>query len=242
LARGVYEGMFEQSMLLSSAPGKKAGALAASLGAQTLAVGTLLLLPLLYTDRLPFVQLQLPTFMPSPPPPEHPKSEPTPRTRPGVRIGHVFTVPTAIPPLNTQPEIIDTAPGLPDRIDPGSPVPLALNMIFTHVIPPPPQVIEPAPSAPVSVTSEIQSAKLMRKVIPVYPRMAIIAHISGTVRLIGKVGTDGTVQQIQVVSDPALLVQAALDAVRQWVYRPTLLHGKPVEVVAPIDVTFNLSQ
>src|SRR5205809_4052809 len=75
-ARGVYEGMFEQSMLLSSAPGKKAGALAASLAAQSFALGTLLLIPLIYTDRLPFAQLQLPTFLPPPPRPELPKTEP----------------------------------------------------------------------------------------------------------------------------------------------------------------------
>ena len=84
-------------MLLSSAPGKKAGALAASLAAQTLAVGTLLLIPLLYTDRLPFTQIQLPTFLPSPPPPEPVKPEPTQRRRPVERIWHPFTAPTSIP-------------------------------------------------------------------------------------------------------------------------------------------------
>jgi protein TonB len=98
------------------------------------------------------------------------------------------------------------------------------------------------PSKPITVTSDVQAAKLIRKVIPVYPRLAIAAHISGTVRLIGMVATDGTVQQIRVVSGPALLVEAALDAVRQWVYRPTTLSGKPVEVIAPIDVIFTLSQ
>ena len=92
------------------------------------------------------------------------------------------------------------------------------------------------------MTSDIQSAKLIRKVVPVYPRIAIAARISGTARLMGRVGVDGTVQQIQVVSGPPLLVQAALDAVRKWLYRPTLLNGKPVEVIAPIDVIFNLSQ
>ena len=66
-------------MLLSSAPGKKAGALAASLAAQTVAIGTLLLIPLLYTDRLPFAQLQLPIFLPALPRPEVSKTQPAPR-------------------------------------------------------------------------------------------------------------------------------------------------------------------
>jgi protein TonB len=237
--------MFEQSMLLPSAPGKKAGALAASLAAQTLAVGTLLLIPLLYTDRLPFAQLQLPTFLPPAPPPAPVKPEVVSHLRRVPRIWNPLTVPRTIPPLNTRPEIIDDTPALLAGIDSGAFLPPTLGTVFSRVIPPPPpapRVTEPAPSKPITVTSDVQAAKLIRKVIPVYPRLAIAAHISGTVRLLGMVATDGTVQQIRVVSGPALLVEAALDAVRQWVYRPTMLSGKPVEVIAPIDVIFTLSQ
>ena len=229
-------------MLLSSAPGKKAGALAVSLSAQTLGVGTLLLIPLLYTDQLPFVQLQIPTFLPAAPPP--PETEPVVRTNARVRAGTVFTAPTRIPPLNTQPEPIDNAPEPLGRIDVGPIVPLGPSVIFTQVIPPPPLpvVIEPAPSKPITVTSDIQSAKLLRKVIPVYPQFAIMARVSGTVHLLGTIGKDGMIEQLQVVSGPPLLVQAAVEAVRQWVYRPTMLNGKPVEVIAPIEVIFSLSR
>src|SRR5258708_492303 len=101
---------------------------------------------------------------------------------------------------------------------------------------------KPAPGKPVTGTSEIQAAKLIRKVIPAYPRLAVVARISVTVHLIGNIGKEGTIEQLQVVSGPPLLVQAAVDAVRQWLYRPTLLNGKPVEVIAPIDVIFTLSQ
>jgi protein TonB len=236
--------MFEQSMLLSSAPGKKAGALAASLAAQTLAVGTLLLIPLLYTDRLPFAQLQLPTFLPPTPAPAPPKTEPIPRRWTPPRIWNPLASPTKIPPLNREPDIIDD-PALLTSSDIGAFLPPALSTIFSRAIPPPPpppQVTEVPLSKPITVTSEVQAAKLMRKVIPAYPRLAIAAHISGTVRLIGTVATDGTVQQIRVVSGPALLVDAALDAVRQWVYRPTMLNNKAVEVIAPIDVIFTLSR
>ena len=232
-------------MLLPSAPGKKAGALAASLGAQTLAVGTLLLIPLLYTDRLPFAPLQLPTFLPPPPAPEVVKPEAARRARP--RVWRPLTVPTSIPPLNRQLDLIDDTPAPLTSIDTGAFLPPTLGTIISRVIPPPPpppqpQVTEIAPSKPITVTSDVQAAKLIRKVIPVYPRLAIAAHISGTVRLIGIVAKDGTVQQIRVVSGPALLVEAALDAVRQWVYRPTMLNNKPVEVIAPIDVIFTLSR
>jgi protein TonB len=231
--------MFEQSMLLSSAPGKKAGALAVSLSAQTLAVGTLLLIPLLYTDRLPFAP-QIPTFFPPAPPapiPEHMASRHS-----TVRAGHVFTMPTRVPPLNTQLDIIDSAPEPLGGIDAGPIVPLGPSVVFSQVIPPPQlSEIEPAPSKPITVTSDIQSAKLLRKVIPIYPKFAIIARVSGTVHLIGTIGKDGRIEQVKVVSGPSLLVQAAVDAVRQWVYRPTMLNNKPVEVIAPIDVIFSLS-
>jgi protein TonB len=235
--------MFEQSMLLSSAPGKKAGALAVSLGAQTLAVGTLLLIPLLYTDRLPFVQLQIPTFLPAAPPQPPPPAEAVPPRRGVVRAGNVFRIPTRIPPLSTQPDFIDNAP-MTDEIDAGLIVPLSPNVFFTQTIPPPPppQGAEPAASRPITVTSDIQSAKLLRKVIPVYPQFAIMARVSGTVRLIGTIGKDGMIEQVQVVSGPPLLVQAAVDAVRRWVYRPTMLNNQPVEVIAPIDVIFSLSR
>ena len=227
-------------MLLSSAPGKKAGALAVSLSAQTLAVGTLLLIPLLYTEQLPFVQLQIPTFLPAPlaPIPEHV----APRYA-TVRAGNVFTMPRRIPPLNTQPEIIDYAPESLGGINAGPIMPLGPSVIFSQVIPPPPPplVIEPAPSKPITVTSDIQSAKLLRKVIPVYPQLAIMARLSGTVHLVGTIGKDGMIEQLQVVSGPPMLVQAAVEAVRQWVYRPTMLNNKPVEVIAPIDVIFSLS-
>ena len=229
-------------MLLSSTPGKKAGALAVSLGVQTLAVGTLLLIPLLYTDHLPFVQLQIPTFLPAAPP--APIPEPVVRTNARVRAGSVFTMPKSIPPLNTQPEPIENAPELPSRVDAGPTVPLGPSVIFNQVIPPlpPPQEIESAPSKPLAVTSVIQSAKLVRKVTPVYPKFAIMARVSGTVHLIGTIGRDGMIEQIQVVSGPPLLVQAAVEAVRQWVYQPTMLNNKPVEVIAPIEVIFNLSR
>ena len=232
-------------MLLPSAPGKKAGALAASLAAQTFAVGTLLLIPLLYTDRLPFAQLQLPTFLPPPPPPDPMKHQEVLHRPTAGNVRNPFIAPTTIPPLNTQPVIIDDTPAPLAGIETGVFLPPTLGTVFSRVIPappPPPHVTEVVPSKPITVTSDVQAAKLIRKVIPVYPKLAIAAHISGTVRLIGTVATDGTVQQIRVVSGPALLVEAALDAVRQWVYRPTMLNNKPVEVIAPIDVIFTLSQ
>jgi protein TonB len=85
-------------------------------------------------------------------------------------------------------------------------------------------------------------AKLVRKVIPQYPPLAKTARISGVVHLVGIVARDGTIQNLQLISGHPLLARAAIDAVKQWVYQPTLLNGEPVEVIAPIDVSFTLNQ
>lgn len=85
-------------------------------------------------------------------------------------------------------------------------------------------------------------AMLVRKVIPQYPPIARAARISGIVRLIGTIGKDGTIQNLQVVSGHPMLARAAMEAVQQWIYKPTLLNGNPVEVIAPIEVSFTLGQ
>jgi protein TonB len=88
----------------------------------------------------------------------------------------------------------------------------------------------------------VQMAKLVKKVIPEYPPLAKTARISGVVHLLGVIAKDGTIQNLQLIGGHPLLARAALEAVRQWVYRPTLLNGQPVEVIAPIDVNFTLGQ
>ena len=88
----------------------------------------------------------------------------------------------------------------------------------------------------------VQSARLVNKVQPVYPALARQARIEGVVRLHAIIGKDGSIEQLEVISGHRLLQQAALDAVRQWVYQPTLLEGKPVEVDTTIDVAFQLGE
>ena len=78
--------------------------------------------------------------------------------------------------------------------------------------------------------------------VPIYPRLAIQTRQFGKVRLVATIGKDGRVRQVQVIGGPAFLVPAAVEAVKQWVYRPTLLNGQPVEVIAPIEINFILNQ
>jgi TonB family protein len=94
---------------------------------------------------------------------------------------------------------------------------------------------------PLRVGGNVQAARIISRVQPVYPMKAREERISGTVRLHVIVAKDGTVEQIEVASGHPLLQQAALDAVRQWRYHPTLLNGEPVEVDTTVDLIFSLN-
>ena len=100
----------------------------------------------------------------------------------------------------------------------------------------------PVPPAPIRVTigGLVKDAVVIHRVEPVYPDLARRARIGGEVRLEGVIGTDGRIRELKVLSGHPLLTKAALDAVSQWLYRPTTLNGEPVEVIAPIVVTFRL--
>jgi protein TonB len=86
----------------------------------------------------------------------------------------------------------------------------------------------------------VQAERLVVRVNPEYPPLARQARIQGTVRFRAVIGIDGRVLNVQLVSGHPLLVGAARDAVKQWVYRPTFLNTLPVNVVTSIDVNFAL--
>jgi TonB family protein len=105
--------------------------------------------------------------------------------------------------------------------------------------PPPPPPPFPSSDAPRTQASpESQNAKLVQKATPVYPPLARAARVTGAVVLAVLVGTDGHVAGARVVSGHALLTDAALHAVEQWVYSPTIVNGQPTEVETMVTVNF----
>lgn len=94
----------------------------------------------------------------------------------------------------------------------------------------------------IRVGGNVQAMNLISQTRPVYPAEAKAARISGKVELQATIGPDGHIQDLQVVSGEPVLATAALDAVKNWVYKPTLLNGNPVAVVTMIDVNFTLAQ
>lgn len=259
---GVYPGMFENTLILDSGR-QKPWTMFAGLSGQLFALGVAMLVPLVYTDRLPLFRISelhiaMPISAPKPvsdPPAtteRHP-SAPRARVHPGGLVA-----PPAVP--QTLPEIDDRAIQSAASSDapyiPGAPTGTGngLGVLPQAALVPPPPVADTHPARvekpPVSekpVTrvkagGDVQAARILNRVLPVYPPLARQARVSGSVQLLGIIGRDGRVQQLQVISGHPLLVNAALDAVRQWIYRPTLLNGDPVEVVAPIEVKFILAQ
>jgi protein TonB len=115
------------------------------------------------------------------------------------------------------------------------------------VLPPPPPPVkkeEKKDAAPtrVRVGGNVQNGLLVSKVQPIYPPLAKQARIQGRVLLSAMISKEGTIQDLKVTSGHALLIQAAIEAVRQWKYKPYLLNGEPVEVSTEIEVNFMLSQ
>jgi TonB family protein len=99
----------------------------------------------------------------------------------------------------------------------------------------------PVSTVRLRVGGNLQSAKLISKPVPRYPAEAKQARIQGVVKLFAVIGRDGAVENLTVISGDPLLATAAMDAVKQWVYQPTLLNGNPVEVETEIDVNFTLA-
>jgi len=217
---------------------------------QMLLLGVMVLIPLIYTEALP--KAMLTTFLvapPPPPPPPPPAAAPVQKViRPMAKLmqSGKLQAPTAIPKQVTMIKEEEMAPdmgvgvvgGVPGGI-PGGQSGGVLGGIIGGVVsslPPPPK----AAPARIRQGGNVQQARLLNMVRPVYPPLAKQARISGTVRLHAIIAKDGSVIQLEVVQGHPLLVQSALDAVRQWRYQPTLLNGEPVEVDTTVDVVFSL--
>jgi TonB family protein len=102
--------------------------------------------------------------------------------------------------------------------------------------------VQAAGTGRLRVGGNVQATKLISQPKPVYPVEAKQARIQGKVSMVATIAKDGTVANLAIISGDPLLVPSALDAVRQWVYQPTLLNGNPVEVETQIDVNYTLSQ
>jgi protein TonB len=204
----------------------------------------LILIPLIYPEALPAQWMSVLIEVPAPPAVQQEKPKPaskqTATDRSEIENGHVL-MPPQIPPririlADPGPPWDASVVAMAELGEDGPGVNQSIFQQHTQ-----PTVVHP-PSGPVRVTSTIAEGLLLQKVMPVYPAIAKVTRREGTVVLQATISTRGTIENLRVVSGEPMLQQAALDAVKNWRYRPYLLNGQPLEVETTIKVIFRLGQ
>ncbi len=249
--------MFEQAVLEGSYGNRRAFATGAGFAGQAALAAFLVIAPMIWPQVLPRPQL---TMTISPPPPAAPEHIVAARPQASHSAAPVFRsdllIPSKMPSKPQQisdaiePTIQAIAIGVPGGIGEGIEGMLGKGLLDS-VLHKADAVPRPVAKAPEPKTageevkrirvSSLDPARLIHMVQPIYPSIAKSAHISGTVELRALIGTDGHVRELSVVSGHPLLRNAALEAVRQWIYKPPSLGGESVEIVAPIAVIFRLN-
>ena len=238
--------MFEDSLVESSGVLRRRNpwTTAMSFAVQGVIAVALVLLPLVYTEALPWQQITAIVNAPPPPPPAANRLRTThPRQATDDGVIHVpSTIPPRVAMVHDEPTSSgETSPpdwaGVPGGT--GSGVPNAVINNLVQNVPAMPKLAAPSK---VRVSSGVAQGLLVHQVKPAYPPLAMQARIQGTVVLQAVIAKDGTVQDLRVVSGHPLLIPAALDAVRLWRYKPYLLNDQPVEVDTQINVNFTLGR
>ncbi len=241
--------MFEDSLLESSGriKTKRGATTTIAVVAQIAFVGVLVLIPLIYTEALPKQQLM--TFLVAPPPP--PPPPPPPAAAPVHVIKKIETdlnngalrTPTAIPKKIAMIKEDEPPPstGVMGGVAGGVPGGQMGGVIGGIISSTPVAVPKVATPQKVRVSQGVSEGLLLHKVTPNYPPLAKQARIQGSVVLQATIGKDGSIQNLRILSGHPMLTQSALDAVKQWKYKPYLLNGEAVEVETTVQVNFTLS-
>jgi periplasmic protein TonB len=240
--------MFEDSLIESGnkLKTKRLATSVVSFFGQFLLLGILILIPLIYTEALPKTQLM--TFLVAPPPPPPPPPPPAAvvkvvKIQSDVVNGQLRT-PTKIPEKVQMIKEEEAPPamaggvmgGVPGGVPGGSMGGVIGGMInSTSAIP------KVATPQRVRVSSGVSQGLLIKRVQPNYPPLARQARIQGTVILQAEIRKEGTIQNLQLISGHPMLAPAAIEAVKQWRYKPYLLNGEPVAVDTQVVVNFTLS-
>jgi protein TonB len=201
----------------------------------------LILFPLLHPEALPKNAMSAMLVAPAPPPPPPPLAPQ--QTHPVHMVPEVseFNAPSRIPKQIAMGA--DTArapspdPGIQNMGEPAGPPNTLLDGIGSGSAV---AVVKAPPLSKIAVSRGVMAGNIVSKPDPTYPAIAKAARIQGTVILSATISKTGTIENLTVVSGPQMLAQAALDAVRNWRYRPYLLNGEPVEVQTTVNVTFTL--
>jgi len=238
--------MFEDSLIESSGriKTKRKWTTMLTIVLQFVLVGVLILIPLIYTEALP--KSMITTFLVAPPPPPPPPPPATP-----VRVTRIETeldngalrTPTKIPEkikiVKEEEAPPSAGAGVVGGVSggvPGGGMGGVIGGLLGGTANIPKVTLNR-----VRVSGGVVEGNLIHKVVPPYPALAKTARIQGQVVLHAIISKQGNVENLNVMSGHPMLVQSALDAVKQWKYRPYILNGEPVEVETTITVNFNLT-
>jgi protein TonB len=218
---------------------------------QILLVGVLVLIPLLYTEALPKQQLM--TFLVAPPPPPPPPPPPAAVPQKVVKVvqtdiinGELRT-PTKIPKKveiikeEEAPPPVMSAAGVVGGVPGGVPGGQMGGVIGGIISSTPVAVPKVATPQRVRVSQGVSQGLLVHRVQPMYPPLARQARIQGTVILQAEISKDGTIENLRLISGHPMLAPSAIEAVKQWRYKPYFLNGEPVAVETQITVNFTLA-
>jgi protein TonB len=219
-----------------------------SFAMQAIAVSVLLLTPFIYTSVLPQLQFMRPLIAPTAAPAPAPvQSEPTvsQSTRSELNVAGQPIAPRSIPRFTPIINDAIAPPQIPGAVLGSTGDRVGYNLIGNIITRSTVGLAPPLPPTKPTVrtvrTSRLMEAYLIHRVQPAYPPLARQAHIQGPVLLHAVIAKDGTIENLTVLSGHPMLVKAALDAVRQWRYRPLYLNGEPVEVDTQVTVNFVLA-
>lgn len=225
-----------------------------SFSLQTICVGALVMLPLIYTGALPPLTFSKPIVLPPPATSPHPRAQ-AQRSVDLVKPPSELTdtggvhAPREIPNHIWMPKTREAAPPPLEAIGDGIGVigsngpAVASNRVISELLRDVPNVpIVATPKARMAVSEGVQDALLIRRIMPAYPPLARQTGIQGAVVLHAVISKDGSIESVHVLSGHPLLIPAALHAVRQWRYRPTYLNRQPIEVETQITINFVLGR
>ena len=244
--------MFEDSLIESGGRLKtqRGRTSAVAFVLEVMIIGVMVLIPLIFTEALPKGQMMFLLVAPPPPPPPPPPAAAVVQHVKVVQTDIVngeLRTPTKIP---KQIKMIqeDEAPppsmasagvvgGVPGGV-PGGSMGGVIGSVLSST---PVAVLKIATPQRVRVSSGVSTGLLIRKVPPTYPPLARQARIQGVVVLQAQISKEGNIQNLQLISGHPMLAPAAIEAVKQWKYKPYLLNGEPVEVDTQVQVNFTLA-
>ncbi|MCX6546322.1 MAG: energy transducer TonB [Acidobacteria bacterium] len=226
---------------------RKSRTMPISMGVHAVLVAVVITMSMVGSDLLPAMPVMLAFVAPAPPPALPPATPLAPQP------AHAAAAAPTVPAAHAEAAPVDAPAGIkPDsgiEHDPGPVIASGVEgglpgggagPIVSGLNGPPSPPVPAAPTGPMRLWSGVTPPTKIKDALPIYPYFATVAKVGGTVIVEAVIGPDGRVSDARILRSIPMLDRAALDAVLQWIYTPTLFNGVPVAVIMTVTVTFKL--